>query len=285
MYQLEFSKFRKTISLIKGKMASAVMITSCVIFIIAFLSCCLSVHAQPDLDQNCPHVVKIDISEYFLFTLIGKINANFSDVNLLSVFRQIVNRHHLVFEDFNFKLSLPLLGSKLRRMWTTWIKKSGGHWHSKLRSQWEKSKYTCKVYHKTGSPTKRKLEDEVVHAQVARRKLEDDLKDTSTELGKCRAEKEELERKVDRLANPTKQRLGVRGRRKGKSNYSKCQKWRHKQQKIEAIKETLMDISSPGLRPCTFEFKDDEGEKVTVMFNGGNGEIESIQTNIRTRFG
>ena len=95
----------------------------CAIFILAFLSFCLSVHAQPDLDPDFPHMVKVDISEYFLFTLIKKINANFAYVNLLSVFRHIANRHHLVFEDFNFNLSLPLLGAKLRRMWTAWEKK------------------------------------------------------------------------------------------------------------------------------------------------------------------
>ena len=144
--------------------------------------------------------------------------------------------------------------------------KKSGHWHSKLISQWEKSQYTCRIYHKTRSPTKRKLEDEVVHAQVVRRKMEDELKNVGTELCKCRAEKEELERKVDRLSNPKKQRHGVRGRTKGKSNYSKSQKSRHKKQKIDSVKDTLMDISGPGLKPCTFQFKDDDGDKVTVMF-------------------
>lgn len=202
---------------------------SCLIFILACLSLSLPADAFPNTDHGFPHIVEVDVTDYFLFTLIQKIDSNFTDDNVRSVFRHILNRHHMTISDFNLDLSLAVLGAKLRRLWTAWTKKSSGSNHKKMIKKWEKSKYKCKIYHKTGSPTKRKLEDEVRNEQVRRKKLESDFDDVSKELRKCNEEKEELERKVERLSNPNKRKQGHRGRSKGKKKgYSKSQKRRQK---------------------------------------------------------
>ena len=68
----------------------------------------------------------------------------------------------------------------------------------------QKSTYVVKIPHKTGSPTKRKLEQEVEVANAKIRKLTDGLDKTTTHLARCTEDMHESQRKVDRLSAPNK---------------------------------------------------------------------------------
>ena len=161
---------------------------SCVIFSLACLTLCFQVHADPPPSLDL-HVVEIDVCDFFLFKLIQNLNFHFSDDNLRTVFRQILVRHHISFKKVDVIFSIRTLESKLRRLWKAWTCKSSGHHHTKLSKKWEKSKYALKVSHKTGSPTKRKLEEEVKDERVKHRKLESDLDKVNEELVTCNKEK------------------------------------------------------------------------------------------------
>ena len=95
--------------------------------------------------------------------------------------------------------------------------------------------YTVKVNHKTGSPTKRKLEKELNTESSKRRKLEHELTQAASELNMCKDDNGELQRKLDRLSNLNKLQQGERGRTKGKIGYSESQKRRHKHKKSRLL--------------------------------------------------
>ena len=237
---------------------------SIAIFILVCLTLSLPVHAHTGIDSDFPHLVEIDVKDIFLFNLIKCINAHFSDDNLRTVFRRILDRHNMSFAKFNIEYSLTSLESKLRRLWNSWQKNKSGSSHQKLIKKWEKTVYKLKVQHKTGTPNKRKLEEEVKEERSKRRKLETEFEEVNEELTKCKEEKHELERQVDRLSNSKKRKQGQRGKTKRKQTYSASQKRRQKKQKISSMKQSLNDMSGPGMKPRRLDFENEDGDIITI---------------------
>ena len=246
--------------------------------IIACLSLVLPVHANPDDLTDYPYIVDVEVTEIFLLNWLQNVNGYLSDENVHTIFNQIVEHCHMTLDKICMTLSaLKSLKSKLGRMWKAWTCKTGGNQRKKLSEKWKLSCYKIKVQHKTGSPTKRSLEKSLEKETMKRRKLESDLDSASNDLERSKHEKLELERRVDRLSNPTKRRQGQRGKTKGKFQYSTSQKYRQKRQKVETAKEILRDLNCLGVKSYTFEFTDQDGEMVTVSLNEDNN-FDKVKT-------
>ena len=195
---------------------------SFVILVLTFLCIAHPLLATPE-ENTYQHIVKVDVTDIFLFNLIRETNGNLSEQNVHSVFRRILTKHHVDLDKFNPNSSLKALTSKLGRLWKSWRSATGTNGRQRLWRKFGNSTYTLKVQHETGSPNKRKLEQELKTEKAKRRKLEDDLAAVKSELNESIEEKKEVCRKLKRLSNPLKRQRGERGRQKGKDTYSQSQ--------------------------------------------------------------
>lgn len=221
---------------------------SLIIYFLAFLACTQNLNALPVPNDDFSHVVEISVNDLLLFNLIKDIHANFTEENIRTIFHRILSKNNITIEDFNFDLSAISLGSKLRRLWKMWTTRNSGSHHQKMLSKWQYSKYELKVYHKTGSPTKRKLEMEVESERAKWKKLEDRFNAVSEELSCSKLVNQELLRKVERLSNGKECGHGKRGRTKNKETYSSWQRRRHHMQKTKAVKDFIKNVWGPKVK-------------------------------------
>ena len=180
---------------------------------------------------------------------------------------RILSHNNISIEKVNLEYLKPLK-SKLARLWVSYSNRKGSRGRQNLISNFEKTSYTLKVPHKTGSPTKRKIEREVETANAKVRKLEGGYNDVLFELDVCRNQLIESQRIVNKLSNPKKNRKG-RGKAKNKQNYSGSQKRRHEYQKVDAIKDFLGSESSQSF--LSIELKNEDGHTVKVALNQEEG--------------
>ena len=240
---------------------------TCIVVLLAFVCIVRPLYAtcNPGEETAYPKVAEIDVSEIFLFNLVKGVDGYLSSENVQTVFQRIVTRHHISPEKIDFTGNcLTSLKSKLSRLWNLWKSRKGSCGRLKLLTKFEKTIYTLKVPHKTGSPTKRKLEHELENEIVKRRKVEDSLIKISNDLVKCQEEKREVERKLERFSNPQKRERGERGKSKGKLSfmYSERQKRRHRRQKVKDAKDLLGERKF-----LSVEFTDEDGHIVKVVEN------------------
>ncbi|XP_038061942.1 uncharacterized protein LOC119732485 [Patiria miniata] len=231
---------------------------------LAFMCIVRPLCASPEDETVYPNIAEIDVTEMFLFNLVKDVNGQLSSENVQTVFQRIIARQNISPERVDSN-SLTALRSKLGRLWHSWRSQKGSNGRSKLLRTFEKNVYTLKVPHKTGSPTKRKLEYQLESEKIKRRKVEESLATVSNDLVKCSQEKLEVERKFERYSDPKKREKGERGRTKGKQSYmySERQRRRHKHKQITDMKDFLecrKDLLS-------VEFLDEGGQTVKVVRN------------------
>ena len=244
-----------------------------IIFLLALMSIARPVYATPDEADKYTRIVEVNVFDIFLFNLIRDINGCLTPENIQSVFERILTKHHVSLENCRMHC-LKFLESKLGRLWKNWKSANGSSGRQKLLNKWGKSVYTMKVQHKTGSPTKRKLETELKNESCKRRKLENELNNTGIELTKSKEESSELQRKLDRLSNPLKRQRGERGRSKGKVSYSQSQKRRQKDKKIKMVRDMLGNFSDMGCNAISVQFKNNDGEIIHVFLNEENSPVQ-----------
>ncbi len=85
-------------------------------------------------------------------------------------FRTIPTKHHVPLGKCEPR-RIDFFTYELKRLSKTWRDAKGSSGHSKLLKQCEDSAYIIKIKHKTGSPAKRKLEQELINEQVKRKAL------------------------------------------------------------------------------------------------------------------
>ncbi len=253
------------------------MAASHIIFMHVFLAltCFVTVKCAP-VPPAFPHVVSLDINHLMLYNIAIKDVSNpRSDDNVRSVLSTILTKHHVKYDKIDTSSVVKTLGNKIKKMLTLVNAKSkeGGKSLRNLFKKWEESTYELNLPHATGTPTKRKLENDLNEERVKRQKLEDDVSNLQAELGQCRENENELKRQVGRLSNPVKRKNGVRGRAKKKLTYSKSEKYRQRSRSIGQIKETVEEMTNTvGFTPVSLTMKDQNGKLINVFFGGEMGK-------------
>ena len=236
---------------------------SVVVFTFIVCLCASSSDALPEdvLDNEYPSVVNVLVNNHWLYTSARQSKDPCDVANVKSILKSILIKHKINVDQVNIPQVLKTLTEKIRYLFRTLKNVSrSDHKKKKTLRNWQKSNYTLRIPHRTGSPTKKQLK----HVKDELAKTNDDLTETNKKFNKLKEENVELGRKVDRLSNPRKRKAGERGKTKGKLEYSESQQRRHKKQRIESIETCLSDFSSSGWNPINVTFKDEFGDEVVI---------------------
>ena len=127
-------------------------------------------------------------------------NGNPNDDEVLAVLTKLFNRFGMSMAKFEIPPVIKTLKSKLKRMFIT-VKKcrsSGGKCMERQLQKWKSDeKYSLLLPHKSGSPTKRKLQDDLETETRKRQELEHDIANFTNELDQSKSENQELKRQID----------------------------------------------------------------------------------------
>lgn len=147
----------------------------------------------------------------------------------------IMHENTIDMQKINLASVVKKMQMKVRSLFAKLKKITGGRAYQKTYDKWKSTNYVLKVPHKTGSPTKRKLEEQLQCEQLACKKARKKVDETRKKLVQSEKTNAELQRNIDRLVR-NKQR---RGRNKNKASYSKSHTRRQFRQNIQDLKETM----------------------------------------------
>lgn len=188
-----------------------------------------------DPEEVWAYTETVHVNNLYLYNLAfggGYSSKTFTDTGLRNILDKIFSKHHVSGIKVNVPPIAKILSRRLKRMYSTLVGCKGFWARQKVLERWTNSTYELNLPHKTGTPTKRKLESQLDQEKCKRTKLEADLT-------KQMEENEELARVNHRLKQVKNTTNGVRGRSKGKKEVSKSQKYRRKQKDVENVKETM----------------------------------------------
>ena len=244
-----------------------------IVILLVLLACLfVSVEAVPQPSTLYPHIVSLDITNILLYDIAvkGMANGNPNDDEVLAFLAKIFNRFGLSMAKFDIPPVIKTLKSKLKRMFIT-MKKCRGAGGNSLERQLEKwksdGKYSLQLPHKSGSPTKRKLQHDLETETRKRQELEHDVANFANELDHSKSQNQELKRQFDRLKNPQKRAQGQRGKGKGKLTYKKSQYYKNRQQVLTNLKSTVNETTEGSdIKPVRLTVRDGNGKLVTISF-------------------
>ncbi|XP_072046040.1 uncharacterized protein [Amphiura filiformis] len=246
--------------------------------VLAFMCFVLSVKTAPQPTPAYPHVVTLEINNLMLYNIAVKDVQNpRSPEHAQSVLGKILDKHHMTLDQVDAPPILKTLVNKIKKMVTlvNQKRKAGGTSIKNLLDKWKCSLYNLKLPHATGSPTKRKLENDLNEEKCKRRKLETDFNNLQEEVEQRTEEQNELKRQVERLKNPIKRKRGQRGRSKNKEGYHQAQKYRLRRRSIAQIKETVEEMANDaGFTPVSLTMKDQDGKLIKIYF--GDESVEEM---------
>lgn len=214
-----------------------------------------------------PHVVFLSLNNLYLFNLTSKHTDSLHPKHIEIALQQILSRHHINVAHVDTRQGLKTLASKLKYMHRQLRNVSrSGFRRDALFKKWKHTDYNLSIPHCTGSPTKQQLN--IIQEELSA--TQSTVTHMQQQLDQAQGSNNELKRKIDRLTNPTKKKLGERGRAKHKLCYSYSQKLRHKKQKIEVVQSVMLDTPTEGWKPISVKFRDEFDEEVVICLDSGN---------------
>lgn len=228
--------------------------------LLGYFQTCQSLPDGPQFDEY-PHVVKLEINNLFLYKLTTPDSNSLTPENIDTVLQAILSKFHLNRDQINIACVRKTLVEKLRHLLRKLkLLSRSGFKKKELLEKWANSDYVLNVPHRTGSPTKRKLEE----VQEELNRSHDELNVSRQVLADTTNQNQELKRKTERLSNPKKRKHGERGKSKQKNSYSDVQKRRHKKHKVETVKSMLESVSDEYFKPTSYHFNNEFNEDVEI---------------------
>ena len=230
------------------------------------------VQCTPNFSNEYPHVVPLYINNFALYTLTTEYADPLHDDNVATVLETFLTKHHISVDRVNVEPAVKTLKEKIK-----WMRRKARSVRNSstqkgaLFKKWKDSDYTFNLWHRSGSPTKRKVKE--LEEELEKVKVE--LNTSKSEKEEIKNEKEELEDKVKQLSNPKKCLKRKRGN-KSKDEYSKRQKKRHETNILQNIKVAVTELAEDeSLRPIQVKLLNELGEEVVINFKSCVDEVES----------
>ena len=181
-----------------------------------YFQTCYSLPGGPQFDEY-PHVVKLQINDFFLYKLTITGSNPLAPERIDSVLQAILTKYHVKTDQIILQAVRKTLTEKikfiLRKLRLT---SRSGYKRQALLNKWKNTKYDLNLSHRTGSPTKRKSEE--VEDELNR--SYEELDNSRQVLAEVNAQNRELKVRAERLFNPKKRKVGERGRSKHKEGNS-----------------------------------------------------------------
>ena len=188
---------------------------TCILFCLMIQYC--SALPEEPVNHEFKHVVYLQLNNLVLYKLASAMTtcSLLSSESLEHVLRSLLTQYHLKKDQINAVFVLNKLKNKIKFMFRQLksVNRSGFKLQA-LMTKWENTTFTLKVPHRTGSPTKRKLEN--TEEELSR--VADELTTTRRVLADINGKNKELERTIDRLRNLKKTQKWRKGERKRKGN-------------------------------------------------------------------
>nr|XP_054750436.1 LOW QUALITY PROTEIN: uncharacterized protein LOC129256207 [Lytechinus pictus] len=250
----------------------------CVLISFALSCAVLLANGMPQPTEEYPYIVELDVNNLLLYNIASKISSGpeLSDDEVRSVLTKVLNTHHITLEGIDLSSVFKTLKQKVKSLFQKSKKcvKAGGKSVEMQLRKWKETEYSLKLPHKSGSPTKRKLQEDVQEEKSKRIKLESELTVLTNKLEQTEGKNLELERRVQRLKNPMKKQKGGRGKNKNKLKYTPSQKYRHQANALKEFKSTVQEgAKNAGFTPIKIEIQNDKAKTINLIFEEREGPI------------
>ncbi|XP_071810826.1 uncharacterized protein [Apostichopus japonicus] len=197
-----------------------------------------------------PHVVFLSLNNLYLFNLTSKHTDSLHPKHIEIALQQILSRHHINVAHVDTRQGLKTLASKLKYMHRQLRNVSrSGFRRDALFKKWKHTDYNLSIPHCTGSPTKQQVN--IIQEELSA--TQSTVTHMQQQLDQAQGSNNELKRKIDRLTNPTKKKLGERGRAKHK-----------------VVQLVMLDTPTEGWKPISVKFRDEFDEEVVICLDSGN---------------
>ena len=255
------------------------MATCRTVGIVLALLCIMVVHvdAAPQPSAAYPYMVKLDISNFLLYTLAvkGMTGPSMKDEDIRSILSKLLDRHNMTMEHVDIPPVIKTLKQKFKSMYQASRKcwRAGGRSLAFQLEKWKKTEYTIKLPHTSGSPTKRKLENDLNEERNKRVNLEKELSSLNDRLENSNSTNQELERKINRMNDPIKRGKGQRGKGKGKDSIKKSQQYKNIAKGLNDIKASVEEkAQNIDMKPVGLQLRDKNGKLIKIAFEEDTGD-------------
>ena len=149
--------------------------------------------------DDFPFVLNLPLNNFVLFDLASQSPKPCEEQNIARMIEHIMNENAIKLEKIHIKPLIKSMQIKVRGMFAKLKACRGGRAYQKTYDKWKMTNFELKVKHKTGSPTKRKLEEQLQSEQQVSKRARKEIHETQKKLFQAEKETRELQRRIDRL--------------------------------------------------------------------------------------